>query len=161
MIIVVMGVSGCGKTTIGKLLSQRLGLAFYDADDFHSRENIRKMSHGIPLTDEDRMPWLAELAALLKSQEEEGAVLACSALKENYRLLLQEGLKERIIWIHLEGTQELLQERLEKRAGHFLSAKLLASQLEALERPAYAYHFPITESPETIVEEIVRKVRDR
>ena len=102
MIIVVMGVAGCGKSTIGKLLAKRLSLPFIEADEFHSKENVLKMSKGIPLNDEDRFPWLQSLSKELQLQEQKkGAVLACSALKENYRKMLLEGLHEKITWIYL------------------------------------------------------------
>src|SRR5215213_3784904 len=102
MIIIVMGVSGCGKSTIGKFLSEKLSLPFIEADDFHSKESVLKMSSGIPLTDEDRWPWLQSLSYELKLRQNEGAILACSALKEEYRKILQQDLHEKIIWIYLE-----------------------------------------------------------
>lgn len=155
-----MGVSGCGKTTIGKLLAGQSGLPFFDADDYHPEENIMKMRNGIPLNDEDREPWLIKLASLLIGRESKGgAVLACSALKEKYRSQLQKDLKEKIYWVHLEGTKEVLQERLQKRSHAYMSPSLLSSQLEALERPAYALHIPVTLSPEKIVEEIISKIK--
>ncbi|MGZ3847174.1 MAG: gluconokinase [Flavisolibacter sp.] len=156
MIIVVMGVTGCGKTTVGKLLAARLSLPFIEGDSFHPKENILKMSSGIPLTDEDRYPWLNALADELKRQEQQkGAVLACSALKEHYREMLQQGLREPITWIYLEGSEETLRERIKNRQGHFMQEGLLRSQLETLEIPAYAYTFSIEQEPERIVSKIV------
>ena len=122
MIITVMGVTASGKSTVGKLLAKRLSLPFIEADDFHSKENILKMSRGIPLTDEDRRPWLQLLSQQLQAQKN-GAVLACSALKKDYRKTLQKGLHKKIIWIYLEGPERILRERIKKRKGHFVIVK--------------------------------------
>lgn len=154
MIIVVTGVAGCGKSTIGKRLAERLSLPFIEADDFHSKENVVKMSSGIPLNDEDRYPWLQSLSLQLLSNEKTGAVLACSALKESYRQILQNGLNEKIIWIFLEGNETILRDRMKNRTGHFMPQTLLKSQLSVLEKPAYAYCFSIEKDPETITNEI-------
>jgi gluconokinase len=161
MIIVVMGVTGSGKSTIGKLLANCLSLPFFDADDFHSQENISKMSRGISLTDEDRYPWLQNLSKLLQSHQTAGAVLACSALKENYRSLLRQGLKEPIIWIYLEGSKELLLKRMKARKGHFMPQALLDSQLATLEKPSYAWCFSIEKDPESIVNEIMNRINNK
>jgi carbohydrate kinase (thermoresistant glucokinase family) len=161
MIIIVMGVSGCGKSTIGKLLSERLSLSFIEADDFHSKENVSKMRRGIPLTDEDRLPWLQSLSKELQSHSKEGAVLACSALKESYRKILQQDLYEKIIWIYLEGNEEIIKQRMKERAGHFMPEALLHSQMATLELPSYAYSFSIEKDPETIVNDIVHVVKSR
>jgi carbohydrate kinase (thermoresistant glucokinase family) len=151
-----MGVAACGKSTIGKLLAKRLSLPFIEADEFHSKENVLKMSKGIPLNDEDRYPWLKSLSKELQLQEQKkGAVVACSALKETYRKILQEGLHEKIIWIYLEGDETILIARIKKREGHFMPEELLQSQLTTLEKPAYAYSFSIRQDPETIVNEII------
>jgi len=158
MIIVVMGVTGSGKSTIGKLLADRLSLPFFDADDFHSPENVSKMSKGIALTDEDRYPWLRTLSELLRSHEGGGAVLACSALKESYRKLLQQGLKEAISWIYLEGSKETLRQRMENRKEHFMPESLLDSQLATLEKPSYAYCISIEKDPGSIVAEILKRL---
>lgn len=161
MIIVVMGVAGCGKSTIGKLLAEQLSLPFIEADDFHSKENILKMSNGISLNDEDRYPWLQSLADELQlHQRRKGAVLACSALKENYRQILQKGLNEKIIWIYLEGNETILRERIKNRAGHFMPGTLLQSQMAILEKPAYAYCFPAEKDPETIVKEVLSIINE-
>jgi carbohydrate kinase (thermoresistant glucokinase family) len=162
MIIVVMGVSGCGKSTIGKRLAERLSLPFIEADDFHSKENIAKMSQGIPLTDEDRYPWLQSLSQELKNYEEKkGAVLACSALKESYRKILQKGLKKKITWIYLEGDEKTLRKRIEHRKGHFMPEELLLSQLKTLEKPSNAYTFSIKKNPKTIVDEIMNTLQKK
>jgi len=156
MIIVIMGVSGSGKTTIGKLLAERLSLPFIEGDDFHSKDNILKMSRGIPLTDEDRYPWLRSLSEqLLSHQKEKGVVLACSALKESYRKILQEGLSEKIIWVYLQGDESILRERIKNRKEHFMPLELLRSQLTTLEKPDNAYTFSIKEDPGTIVNKII------
>jgi len=161
MIIVIMGVTACGKSTIGKLLADRLALPFIEADDFHSEENILKMSKGIPLNDEDRTPWLELLSQVLQSHQEKGAILACSALKENYRKILQQGLQEKIIWIYLEGSEEVTRKRMAGRKGHFMPEKLLESQIRTLEKPSYAYCFSIEKKPETIVSEIMDIISNR
>lgn len=159
MMIVVMGVAGSGKSTVGKLLADRLSHPFIEADDFHSEENVLKMSKGIPLNDEDRYPWLQSLSKELQSYEKKGgAILGCSALKENYREILQNGLPEKIVWIYLEGSEAVLKERLKNRQGHFMPEQLLKSQLATLEKPANAYCFPIEKSPEEIVNDFVKLI---
>ncbi|WP_201977728.1 gluconokinase [Hymenobacter rubidus] len=156
MIFIVMGVSGCGKTTVGQQLAQQLKLPFYDADDFHSKANIEKMSHGTPLTDEDRRDWLATLATDLGQWAQAGgAVLACSALKESYRTTLQSHVPEPFHWVLLDGPKELLLERMGTRQGHFMHSNMLDSQLATLEKPAYALHLSITNTPSQLVEQIV------
>ncbi len=162
MIIIVMGVTGSGKSTIGKLLADHLSLPFVEADDFHSKENVAKMSKGIPLTDEDRYPWLQSLSQTLQREEKnKGAVLACSALKEQYRHLLQQGLNEKIIWIYLEGSEKMISERMRKRQGHFMPEELLHSQFVTLEKPDYAYSFSIEKKPEAIVSEILKIIKNQ
>ncbi|WP_326693049.1 MULTISPECIES: gluconokinase [unclassified Streptomyces] len=128
-----MGVSGSGKSTVGELLAPRLGVPFADADSFHPRRNIEKMSAGTPLTDEDRAPWLASMADWLAQHTESGAVLVCSALKRRYRDRLRQA-SSRLFFLHLDGSYELIAGRLGKREGHFMPAGLLRSQFEALER---------------------------
>ena len=132
MIIQVIGVSGCGKTTIARKLSEAIGLPYYDADDFHPQENIDKMSSGQPLTDEDRASWLDTLSKNLQQWEKEGgAILACSALKEKYRETLAKGL-DQCHWIFLSGSYELILERMNKRRDHYMGAEMLKSQFETL-----------------------------
>ena len=152
MIIQVIGVSGCGKTTIAQKLSGVLGLPYYDADDFHPQENIDKMSRGEPLDDEDRAPWLQTLSKNLQDWEKTGgAILACSALKEKYRKVLGQGL-ELCHWIILEGSYDTILARMNKRKDHYMSGKLLKSQFEALEVPDYGIHIDIEKSPNEIIE---------
>ncbi|WP_035094930.1 NADP-dependent phosphogluconate dehydrogenase [Aquimarina megaterium] len=137
-IYIVFGVSGCGKTTLGKELATTLGIPFYDADDFHPEENIKKMSDGIPLNDHDRAPWLQILADhIVDWSNDKGAVLACSALKQKYRDVLQSVGHSYINWIFLEASYELILNRLEARQGHFFKKELLVSQFETLERPEH------------------------
>ena len=135
-----MGVSGSGKTAVGTRLAEKLQYQFLDADNFHPPANIEKMRHGIPLTDEDRFPWLRNLHAELTSRLSQGqsVILACSALKEEYRAILQEGLTQvRLVYLHVD--RETLAERLQKRAGHFFPKELLDSQLATLEVPHDAF----------------------
>jgi len=153
MIVVLMGVSGCGKTTVGKLLSQRLGWPLLDADDFHPPANIEKMRSGIALTDDDRWPWLDRLNGLLKDRESHGesALLACSALKSKYRDRLAAGCSD-LRWVYLKGSFELIESRLKARKGHYMKAGLLESQFAALEEPTDAITADIDAAPEAIAD---------
>lgn len=158
-IVIIMGVSGCGKTTIGKLLSSKLELQFCDADDFHPKSNIIKLKNGMPLSDTDRKPWLDTLAMLTKEwSSSTGAVLACSALKESYRVLLMKYSSE-IEWIYLSGSYELIKERIDCREDHFMQSNLLKSQFETLEIPTYGLHINIDQTEEEIVNEIFEKLK--
>ncbi|KAA3438425.1 gluconokinase [Rufibacter hautae] len=158
MSYMVMGVSGSGKTTVGKLLAQELGFHFFDADDYHLAPSIEKMRSGIPLTDEDRSEWLVKLNGLLQEAEKAGQeiVLACSALKEKYRLVLQQNLKNELKITFLHGDPALLQSRLSARAGHFMPGTLLTSQLNTLEVPRNALSLDVVHSPEVLVQEIIK-----
>ena len=133
--VVVFGVSGSGKTTIGELLARQLGWRFYDADDFHPRANIEKMRSGVPLTDDDRWPWLDNLRGLVTrcAQQSEDAVLACSALKQSYRQHLR--VHDNVQLVYLRGDRRLISERLRQRRGHFMDPALLASQFADLDEP--------------------------
>jgi gluconokinase len=137
MIILIMGVAGSGKTTVGKRLASELGWTFYDADDYHPRANVEKMSRGLPLTDEDREPWLDALRALTDAAvaRRENVVLACSALKQRYRDRLLGGVPEGRL-VYLEGDVDTLRARLERRTDHYMKSRMLESQLAALEPPA-------------------------
>jgi gluconokinase len=148
MIVVVMGVSGSGKSTVGALLAERLGVEFLDADEFHPPENVAKMAAGVPLTDADRGPWLERLNAELRRRGD--AVLACSALKESYRRALAQGLECR--FVHLRGPIELIRSRMEFRRHRYMPASLLESQFAALEPPSGAIDVDIAQSPERCVE---------
>ena len=153
-----MGVSGCGKTTIGEMLSQKLFIPFLDADNYHPPSNIKKMNSGIPLNDNDRFSWLEKLSQLLKDHLEGGVILACSALKESYRIILQEKIEEKIVWVHLEGVYEIILERMQKRVNHFMSPSLLMSQFNSLEIPGYAINISVDQNPNKIVEEIIERI---
>ena len=159
MIIVVMGVTGVGKTTIGSALARQLGCAFEDADAYHSATNIEKMSHGIPLTDADRIPWLESMHRMLKEHNDAGTgvVLACSALKQEYRDLLDKDVP--ITWIYLKGSAEVIRERIEHRHGHFAKEDLLKSQFDTLEEPADALVVDVDRTPAEIVQDIVARIR--
>jgi gluconokinase len=164
MILIAMGVSGCGKTTIGELLAARLGCDFADADSFHSQANKDKMHKGIPLTDEDRWPWLKAIRASIEEKQADGTthVYACSALKRVYRDILRDGDTD-VTFVYLKGTPELLQERIKTRKGHFFDPKLLQSQLDTLEPPGpdEAIEADIALSPEQIVDKVLNEVKDR
>ena len=156
MFYIIMGVSGTGKSTIGKLLSDRTGWSFYDADDFHPPENIDKMNRGIALTDGDRLPWLQELQQLITDtlSRDQSGILACSALKSQYRQILRDGHAE-VIFIYLSGDYDCIQSRLKQRQGHFMSSDLLHSQFETLEEPKDALVIDVSLEPEQIVDKIL------
>lgn len=156
MIVIVMGVSGCGKSTIGQLLAHRLGYPFVDADELHPPGNVAKMAAGTPLTDADRRPWLELLNKKLRGHE--NAVLACSALKESYRQILSQGLVE-CRFVHLRGSMELIRARMEKRQHRFMPASLLESQFATLEPPSGALAVDIAQPPAQCVEEIAAALR--
>jgi len=159
MIVVLMGVSGSGKSTIGRLLSQRLGWPFLDGDDFHPASNIQKMSRGIPLTDEDRLPWLDRIAEEIHKFERDhrNAIFACSALKAQYREILIQGNPD-VRFVLLDGSFELIHQRLASRKGHFMKPELLQSQFDALERSTDLVIVNIDQSPEQIVTEIAKRL---
>lgn len=155
LILVVCGVSGAGKSTVGKLLARRAGWPFYDADDFHPPANVEKMRRGEPLDDEDRRPWLERLAALIAQQER--AIVACSALKQAHRDLL--GIDQQsVISVFLEGSPESIAERLSRRRHDFMPSSLLESQFEALEVPLEGACVSIDQTPAAICEEIERRI---
>ncbi len=151
-----MGVSGCGKTTIGKMLAQRLEIKFYDADDYHAQDKINKMQNSVPLDDEDRVPWLSALAGKIKLWNiGKGAVLACSALKEKYRQILSRAGREDVVFIYLEGDRDIILDRIKGRKEHFFPLELLESQFKALEKPQNAITVQIGKAPEQICSELI------
>lgn len=150
----ICGVSGCGKTTIGKLLAEELGIDFIDGDDFHPQENIDKMQSGNALNDDDRKGWLIAINKYLH-ETENSTVIACSALKEQYRKLLISKSLKNYHWVFLNGGFELIRERMRQRMGHFMPDNLLKSQFDILDIPEYALTFDIEASPETIVNNII------
>jgi carbohydrate kinase (thermoresistant glucokinase family) len=155
-----MGVSGCGKTTVGKLLAREKSIPFFDADDFHPVENIQKMQAGKPLNDNDREPWLNILSKKIKEwNNKSGAVLACSALKESYRLTLTSRT-DRVLFIWLDGSFELIKSRMQNREGHYMPPKLLQSQFDALEPPSGAVKVGIDQSPDSILSEILNRLNN-
>jgi gluconokinase len=161
--IVVMGVSGSGKTTVGKALAERLGFAFRDGDEFHPAQNVEKMRAGIPLDDSDRAPWLAAIAAWIDEMRAANrhGIVACSALKRAYRDVIV-GERADVRLVYLKGSRELIAGRMAARRGHFMPASLLASQFAALEEPGDdegAIVVPIEEGPVEIVEAIVASLR--
>jgi gluconokinase len=151
LVIVVMGVSGSGKTTIGSLLARQLNCDFADADTYHSAANVEKMRNGIPLTDADRLPWLEALRDLIARwiDDRKSAVLACSALKESYRERLR--VDEQVRFVYLKGNRDLLFHRLRERRDHYMKQQMLESQLGTLEEPANAIVVDANETPENIV----------
>ena len=158
MVVVVMGVTGSGKTTIGSLLAKRLSWDFADADDYHSAANKEKIRHGIALTDADREPWLATLREQISRWivAKKNVVLACSALKRSYRQQLLAGTE--VKFVYLKGTYDLIAERLAHRKGHFADEHILASQFATLEEPSDAIMVDIHPSPEKIVAEICERL---
>ncbi|MEO1487366.1 MAG: gluconokinase [Bacteroidota bacterium] len=158
-IFIIMGVSGTGKSTIGKLLSEKLDVPFFDGDDFHPERNILKMKSGQPLNDEDRKDWLLALNDLAKKQQKSnGGIIACSALKQVYREMLNVALEPPLTFIFLEGSFELIASRMEARKDHFMPVDLLRSQFDALEIPEDAIHADISKPPNIMVDEILQKL---
>ena len=155
-----MGVSGSGKTTLGLQLSEKLRLGFYDGDDFHSKNNIAKMSAGNPLTDEDRYEWLESinLAAQQLVSEKKSGIFACSALKETYRQLLSKNIENEIVFVYLKGTKEVIQARMNARKGHFMPSQLLDSQFNTLEEPKNALAIDLSKTPEEMIQETLEKI---
>lgn len=155
MIAVIMGVAGAGKSTVGQLVARQLGCRFLDGDLLHSPANIEKMTHGIPLNDADRAPWLMAIHSRIAESFERGEclVVACSALKQKYRDTLEAGVA--VTWVYLKGSEELIQERLRQRQHHFMKTGMLASQFADLEEPANAIVIGIGAEPTLAVTQIV------
>ncbi|HZY42206.1 MAG TPA: gluconokinase [Anaerolineae bacterium] len=161
MIIVVMGVSGCGKTTIGRQLADRLGWPFFDGDAFHPPANIDKMSRDIPLNDDDRSGWLAAIADRMRALMalDQSGVFACSALKQKYRDQLR--VTAQVKFVYLRGSYDVIWSRMLQRPGHYMKPTMLASQFEALEEPREALTLDIVQPPEQMVEHIIQTLISR
>ncbi len=158
MVIVLMGVSGCGKTTIGKQLSRKTGFPFFEGDEYHSAENVQKMSAGTPLTDKDRIPWIAALTAAVNADTASSQIIACSALTVFIRNLIVEKLESPCRFFHLEGDFKLIEGRMSNREGHYMKSGMLASQFDALEAPDNVVTIDIRHSPEKICEDILKSL---
>ena len=157
-VIYVIGVSGCGKSTIGKMLATELQCPFFDADDFHPQSNIDKMAGGSALTDDDRWPWLQSLNELAEKEIlDKGAVIACSALKESYRTKLTGKMTEKTEWVYLQGSFKQIYDRMKQR-DHFMPPALLQSQFDTLEEPEDAITIDIRLTPEVIITDILAKL---
>lgn len=160
MIIVMMGICGSGKTTLGRLLAQRLDIPFVEGDDYHTRENVAKMAAGHPLTDADRWPWLRRLGAAMGQWAERGqdTVVSCSALRRDYRALLRDSAPD-VRFVFLDGAVELVRERMAHRAGHFMPVDLIESQIAALEDPRGepgVIAVSVSKTPDDILSAIVK-----
>lgn len=160
MFIIFMGVSGCGKTTIGKKTAAILGVPFYEGDDYHPEENVEKMSQGIPLTDEDRDGWLDTLSKLISEKLDAGesGVLSCSALKKKYRQKLRVD-PERVCFIYLKGSYDLIWSRMQVRTGHYMPADLLKSQFDDLEEPENGFIVDIDQPPNDVLDDVLAYLR--
>jgi gluconokinase len=158
MVILLMGTTGAGKSTVGKLLSARLGWTFLDADDLHPQSNIEKMKHGIPLTDADRIPWLEKIHAELLSLAQQGksVVLACSALKQRYRDQLSAGIDMRTVY--LRGSYEVMRQHIASRHGHFAGESILAGQFADLEEPQDALILDVSRTPQELCDEVIHRL---
>ncbi|MFP4844304.1 NADP-dependent phosphogluconate dehydrogenase [Winogradskyella sp. PE311] len=156
-VIFIMGVSGSGKSTIGKLLSEKTNMPFFDGDDFHPQSNIDKMTNGLPLNDEDRKEWLLTLNELAKKQLQlNSCIIVCSALKDSYREILNADIQNCVKWVHLKGSFDLISQRMKKREDHFMGANMLESQFNTLEHPLNALDINISFKPSEIVKSIMK-----
>ena len=156
-VFVVMGVSGTGKTTVGKLLAKALDIPFFDGDDYHPEANVQKMANGIPLNDDDREGWLLTLNELARKHQSSGAVIACSALKESYRTILRKDMDKVMQFIFLQGSFDFIKTRMEGRKDHFMPIELLKSQFDTLEPPNDAIVLSVTNDPEWLVSKILKE----
>lgn len=157
--IVLMGVSGCGKTALGKILSQKVNASFIEGDEYHPSSNINKMSNGIPLDDNDRLPWLMILRDLISEHiaQDKPLIMSCSALKEKYRQILR-GENNNIVFIYLRGSYDMIYTRMQKRTGHYMKPGMLQSQFDALEEPLDAITVDIDRDIDSIVQDVIEKL---
>ena len=161
--VVLMGVSGSGKTSVGESLSQATGWPFFDGDNYHPIENVEKMANGVPLNDKDRQPWLDRLRELNDEylEKDRSLIVACSALKETYRDTLRGTREADVLFVHLAGSFELIFERMSEREGHYMKAEMLQSQFQTLEDPKDAIEIAIDYDVAKITREILNKIQDR
>lgn len=152
---ILMGVAGSGKTTVGKHVAARLSLPFFEGDEFHPKENVDKMSSGIPLTDADRGPWIDSIVAALNKNDATDAIVACSALSEFVRNRLRTGLKRAPQFVWLSGDPELIEQRLQTRPQHYMKAGMLASQFAALQAPDTAHRIDIRKPVDQVVADVI------
>jgi len=153
-VIIVMGVSGSGKSSIGQLLAEELFIPFIDADDYHPKSNVEKMSQGIPLNDTDRIPWLNALNLVAIDNVHNGCVIACSALKKDYRSRLGQSIESNILKVYLKGSFDVIYDRMQNRKEHFMGAEMLKSQYDTLEEPEDALVISIVDTPQVIIQKI-------
>lgn len=160
-VIIITGVSGSGKTTVGLALAERLQASFFDGDVFHPESNIAKMSSGTPLTDEDRHPWLKAINDFIRQKVVyETVVITCSALKEAYRKILSAHMESSwVIWVHLQGNYDLIHQRMLRRSDHFMTANMLRSQLDVYEKPDYGISVSINQDLDQIVDYIISEIK--
>ncbi len=160
MVLILMGPMGCGKTTIGKMLAEKLGWPFYDGDNFHPKENVEKMRAGVALTDEDRRLWLEKSREKIERwlKEKQDTILACSALKQSYREILGVDQKS-VKTVYLKGSYQLLRKRIEERQHPYMNKDLLRSQLDTLEEPQEGLIVDISATPETIVSTVIQSLK--
>lgn len=156
---VLMGVSGAGKSSIGKLAAAELGLPFLEGDDFHPAANVARMSSGTPLTDQDRIPWVGAIVAALNAQPNRDVVLACSALSQVVQERLRAGLDQPVQFLLLSAPREVIEKRLQARGHHFMKAGMLGSQLATLQAPDDAIVIDVTPPQEAVTREVVRRIR--
>jgi gluconokinase len=160
MIFIVMGVSGSGKSTVGKAVSKKFGWRFYEGDEYHPVENVEKMKNGFPLNDDDRLPWLISLRNIIEQaiEKKENIVISCSALKEAYRKILK--VNDEVRFIYLKGSYDLIRKRMEARENHFFKPDMLKSQFDTMEEPDDAVVIDISGSTQKIIDDAIAKIME-